>query len=515
MNVEKTSLTRHSTFGKGNGFAKTVILKLTNRLKCVLLKNGIIELEPLKRIIMYNEKQKQEILERLKDLQDNYGHSRRSGCKELGVAESTVRSWERATIQVDDEKQPYYVQKDKVFWESKGEEMIIDLEHLDDVFYQYSKHGLNKTAVQVQNILGFTAVQWQSFKRTFQLVKDSDVFSPYSLSLVSGKEKTDMIANKIAEKYSDKNMRDVIAYESDKQKNRAYQKAIKKAEGLDYRRREFETSILDYITKATGKVIVKKVKAKSKRHGVHTIADLHAGSDVEATYNLPAYNTEILRDRLDQIAIKINAENNAKNTICINGDLVETFTGLNHMNSWKGIDNKYGYGVKATILVCELLTEFFAKVENIEEVLIVAGNHDRTTSSNQEDVDGEVVQWVHYVLKAKFGHLFNLDHSADVMVRAIDNVCYIWTHGHLSISKRSPAEIINIYGIQGMYCIVIEGHLHTRKIKFDSSTGRVIVISSLFTGNTFSKNLGYSTLPGFVTMYSDGKYPIVMDIPLN
>jgi metallophosphoesterase superfamily enzyme len=464
---------------------------------------------------MYNEKQRQDILERLQDLQENYGHSRRSGCKELGIAESTVRGWEKAIIEVEEDKPKYIVTKsNKVQWTYSKGKMEVELSTVDNAFYQYSKHGLNKSATQVQNSLRFNPIQWQSFKRTFDLVKDSDVFSPYSLSLVSGKDKTDMIASKIAEKYSDDNMRDVIAYESDKQKNRAYQKAIKKAQGLDYRRSEFETEILDYITKAQSKVIVKKVKAKSKRHGVHTFADPHAGAKVEATYNLPAYNTDILRDRLNQIATKINAENNAKNTICINGDLIETFTGLNHMNSWKGIDNKYGYGVKATILVTDLLTEFFSKVENIHEVLIVAGNHDRTTSSNQEDVDGEVIQWVHYVLQAKFGHLFNLEHSPDVMVRAIDNVCYIWTHGHLSISKRSPAEIINIYGIPGMYCIVIEGHLHTRKIKFDSATGRVIVISSLFTGNTFSKNLGYSTLPGFVTMYSDGKYPIVIDIPL-
>jgi hypothetical protein len=34
-------------------------------------------------------------------------------------------------------------------------------------------------------------------------------------------------------------------------------------------------------------------------------------------------------------------------TLIINGDLIETFTGLNHINSWKNIDKKYGYGTKA------------------------------------------------------------------------------------------------------------------------------------------------------------------------
>lgn len=416
-----------------------------------------------------------------------------------------------------EEDEPKYIvnAKNVVSWKYRHGMIELKLEHLDDIFYRYSRHGLNMSQVKIQNHYGLTAIQWQSLKRTFDLVKDSDVFSTHSLSLVSGKEKTDMIASKIAEKYSDKNMREVVEYESDKQQSRAYSKALKKAETLEYRRQEFESEILDYVTQATGKTVVKKVKNKSKRHGVHTIADLHVGADIEAEFNLPAYNTEIIRDRLRQTAELINAENNAKNTICINGDFIESFTGLNHINSWKGIDKKYGYGVKATILACDLLREFFAQVENIHEVLLVAGNHDRTTSNSAEDVDGEVVQWIHYVLQAEFGHLFNIDHSPDVLVRAIENVCYIWTHGHLSISKRQPAEIINQFGIQGMFCLVIEGHLHTRKVKFDSAMARVLVMSSFFTGNNYSKKLGYSTLAGFLTCYSNGKYPITIDIPLT
>jgi len=462
---------------------------------------------------METKKQRQEILSRINSLIEK-GYSRRKACREIGIAESTARGWEKVTIEIKDREPKYVVKKDRVFWKARGDSMEIDLSQLDNVFYQYSKHGLNKSATQVQNLLEFNAIEWQSFKRTFELVKDSDVFSPYSLSLVSGKEKTEMIASKIAEKYSDKNMRDVIAYEDNKQKNKAYTKAIKEASGLDYRRREFETEILEYITKATAKVVAKKVNVKSKRHGVHTIQDLHIGADIEEAFNLPRFNSEIVVDRLNQIAENINAENNAKNTICLNGDLIETFTGLNHINSWKGIDKKYGYGVKATILACDILTDFLAKVENVHEVLIVAGNHDRTTSNNNEDVDGEVIQWIHYVLNSKFGGIFNIDHSTDVIVRVIDNVCYIWTHGHLNLSKRSPAEIVNIYGVAGMFCIVIQGHFHTRKITHDSARCRVIYASSIFTGNNYSNKLGFSTLPGYVTCYSMGDFPIVMDIPL-
>ena len=463
----------------------------------------------------YNKQEKESILAKVSSLVES-GYSKTAACQELGVPESTVRGWSKVTVIIKKDKPKYVVNKNnKVIWESRGNDMEIDLSRLDEVFYNYSKHGLNKTAVQVQNQLGFSAIQWQSFKRAFELVKDSDVFSPYSLSLLSGKEKTDMIASKISEKYSDKNMRDVIAYENNKQKNRAYDKALKESSKLDYRRREFETAILEYVSNSSKIVKVRLTKKHNSRHAVHTIADLHIGADIEKSGVLPAFNIEIVRKRLSEIAKIINAEGNSLNTICFNGDFIETFTGLNHINSWKGIDNKYGYGTKATIMACDLLTEFLQEVNNIAEVLIVAGNHDRVTSNNKEDTDGEVIHWVHFILKERFKDRFKIDSSVDVIVRVINNVCYIWTHGHLSLSKRSPAEIVNIYGVQGMFCIIIEGHLHTRKVKADTSRYRSIVTSSIFTGNPFSKNLGYSTLPGYVSCFSNGRYPIVMDIPLT
>lgn len=417
---------------------------------------------------------------------------------------------------VEEDKPKFEVSKNNVVkWKYKHGVIEIKLEDLDQIFYEYSRHGLNLSQVKIQNKHGLTAIQWQSLKRTFDLVKDSDVFSPYSLSLVSEKEACDMIAEKIADKYSPKNMRAVVEYEDDKQRRLAYGKAIKHVSNLDYQRNKFEDAILDYVSKATQKVYTRKTPDAKINHGVTTIQDLHVGANIEATKNLPKYDAEITRDRLRQSAIEINSRGAKKNTIVFNGDLIETFTGLNHINSWKNIDSAYGYGVKATIKAVELITEFLEQVNNVHEVIIVAGNHDRTTSNSQEDVNGEVVQWIHYVLKGRFGNQFSLEWTPDVISREIDNVCYIWTHGHLGLSKRPVAEIINMYGNPSMYCIVIEGHLHTRKIKADTARYRSIVASSLFTGNDYSANLGFSTLPGILYCYTDKiPYPIVVDIPL-
>lgn len=416
---------------------------------------------------------------------------------------------------VQEEKQKFQVKEDDVVtWEYRHGVIEISLDTLDQIFYEYSKHGLNLSQTKVQNKHGLTAIQWQSLKRTFDLVKDSDVFTHIRLERHSPEEQCKMIADKIAEKYSPKNMRSVIEYEDNKQRQKAYDKAIKDAAKSDYNRQVFETELLDYVAKAKP-VTVKRTKGThARRHYLCHVCDLHVGADIEAQINLPEYNARVISEKLAKVAEHTNAMDAEKVTVVINGDLIETFTGLNHINSWKNIDKKYGYGVQATILAVEIISDFLSQINNIHEVVIVAGNHDRVTSNNKEDVEGETVQWIHYVLHAKFGHLFALDWSSDVAVRVIDGVCFIITHGHLNISKRPSAEIVNLYGVPGMFCLILEAHLHTRKIKNDGGNYRHLVCPSIFTGNTYSKTLGFTCLSGFVLVYViDGK-PVVIDYPL-
>lgn len=419
----------------------------------------------------------------------------------------------KVTAQVQEEKQDYRVKNGQVSWDYKRGEINLSVDELDEIFYQYSKHGLNMSQVQVQNKHGFNALEWQSLKRTFDLVKDSDVFSPYSLSQVSEKEACDMIANKIAEKYSPKNMRAVIEYEDSKQRKKAYEAAVKKANELDYRRHLYEDGLAEYISQAKP-VTVRLTKATRDTHAVVHVCDIHIGADIEAEKNLPAYNAKVIADKLRQVAEDVNQRSPKKVSLVINGDLIETFTGLNHINSWKNIDKKYGYGVQATIKAIELLSEFISQVNNVQDVVIVSGNHDRSSSNNKEDVDGEVAQWVHYVLSKTYRTL-NVVWSKDVHTLKIDNCGFVFTHGHLGISKKNPDHIVDLYGYHGLYNLVILGHLHTRKVREDGMYNRVMNAPSIFTGNNYSKGLGYTSLPGYLYITVQKKLPVVVDVPLT
>lgn len=421
----------------------------------------------------------------------------------------------KVTASVEVEESKFDVKGKNISWKFKRGHVTMTLTELDNIFYQYSRHGLNKSQVQVQNDSGMTAVEWQSLKRCFDLVKDSDVFSPYSLSLVTEKEACDMIASKIAEKYSPKNMRAVIVHEDNKQRKLEYDKAIKLGATLDYRRQQFEDAILEYITEAKDAPLVRRSRHIRDGEVIVHVCDLHTGADIEAEKNLPAFNIDIIVERLAEVARETNLKKAKSVTIVINGDLIETFTGLNHVNSWKNIDKKYGYGVQATIKATEILTNFVSSVTNVKKVILVSGNHDRVTSSNKEDVVGEIVQWVHHILNARFGKKFPVEWTRDVYSMTMDGCGFVFTHGHLGISKRNPDHIVNMYGFAGVFNLVVMAHLHSRKILVDHYHNRTIHAPSIFTGNDFSKGLGYSSLAGFLYISVKNNLPVVVDHPLN
>ena len=412
------------------------------------------------------------------------------------------------------EEPAFKVAKRNVSWKFKRGTIKMTLNNLDKIFYQYSKHGLNMTQVQVQNDHGLTALEWQSFKRTFDLVKDSDVFSPYSLSLVTKKKACDMIAEKMAEKYSPKNMRDVITYEDGKQTHKAYQKAIKDNANTEFRWRQFQNGLLEYITRAEEAPLVKKSKDIQDGVAIVHVCDLHYGADIKKERNLPAYNAKVIETKLKTVANDVNSRKPKKVKLIINGDLIESFTGLSHINSWKNIDKKNGYGVEATIAVTELLTKFVSSINNVDEVVLVSGNHDRVTSNNKEDVAGEVVRWVQFILNERFKKFFKISWSRDVAPMKVERCGFVFTHGHLAISKKNADHIVNQYGFANSFNLVIMAHLHTRKVLSDNWNNRTIHAPSIFTGNDYSKGLGFSSLSGYMYITVKGGLPVVVDVPI-
>lgn len=246
--------------------------------------------------------------------------------------------------------------------------------------------------------------------------------------------------------------------------------------------------------------------------GVIKIADLHYGALVQNLLRTPDYNPNILAEKLSVAVEKINSRNFDLVHIHFQGDLIESFSGLSHKNSWKSMDVNI-IGAQAVKGCVELLHKhFLSKINNVGEIKMVAGNHDRVTSDNKEDENGDAANLIAWGLDL-IG--YNVEFNPNIISHEVSGVNHIILHGHNIVSKRPTKEIIWDYGKQGMFNLVVEGHLHSiieklsvnqrnsfQTTKDDSLDHRRIICPSFFTGNSYSERLNFFSNSGFMIVSS-------------
>lgn len=268
-----------------------------------------------------------------------------------------------------------------------------------------------------------------------------------------------------------------------------------------------DLSSIKYKTKTSTKT--------GKRTVVVTIADLHFGAYIDGLIKTHKFSISILVDKLKEIARITNTLSADKVHVHILGDLIESFTGLNHKNSWKGLQ-KGMIGADAVKLCCKVLHDaLLSGIDNLEDIKIIAGNHDRVTSDKTEDVDGDAANLISWGLEL-IGYKVQFDPF--IINHVVDGISYVLLHGHDSISKKSTKDICWDYGKHGMFNLITEGHLHStieklssaqRKsyntIKDDAVDHRRMNCPSLFTGNNYSERLGYTSNSGFIISENNGK----------
>lgn len=256
-------------------------------------------------------------------------------------------------------------------------------------------------------------------------------------------------------------------------------------------------------------------KENNNKVGVVKIADLHLGSYVDNLIRTKNFSIDILANKLLEAVNDINERGYSTVHVHVLGDLIESFTGLSHKNTWKGLD-KAMVGAEAIKLVVKILHDnFFSRIVNLGDIKVVAGNHDRVTSDNKEDVQGGAANLVCWGI----GLLgYNVEFNPLVITHTIGKITHILTHGHHDLSKKSTKQLCWDYGVQGNYNLICEGHLHSiiqklnvnqrdsyQTIKDDSVDHRRMNCPSFFTGNFFSESLGYTSESGFVIIEDNGK----------
>lgn len=262
-------------------------------------------------------------------------------------------------------------------------------------------------------------------------------------------------------------------------------------------------------------------KAQGSGVGFVATADFHLGAYVDDLIRSDKFNISVLSEYLGAVADTVNAKKYKEVHVGLLGDFIESFTGLNHANSWKGL-GKGMFGMNAIILCAEVLSDcLLSRINNLSGVYLVSGNHCRVTEKREGDEKGEVGIMIHYLLSKSFPAI-PVKYHPMIMSADVDGVYYVMTHGHLPISKRETAKILFDYGRQGMFNVLLSGHMHSRSttksyrkkhhewddksvVSMDEVDYRALVAPPMFTGNFFSESLGYSSSAGFLLIESNGK----------
>ena len=254
--------------------------------------------------------------------------------------------------------------------------------------------------------------------------------------------------------------------------------------------------------------------------GVLNIADLHLGALVKGLRKTPDYSSDVLRKHLLRVAEQTNRRGYDKVYVNILGDLIECFGsgGLMHPEMWKEME--YGiYGANAIKLCVEIIHEcLLDRIENLVEVNVCGGNHDRASGHKDLDTDSTTCNLICWGLE-----MLGYDITFDSLIisKEIDGINYLLHHGDKILSKRPPKELAWEYGKQGMFNFSLSGHLHSRHAKKietisdDANAVRHMIIPSIFSGNGYSERGLWHSLAGFIIIENNGEgRPNVFDYAL-
>jgi predicted phosphodiesterase len=183
------------------------------------------------------------------------------------------------------------------------------------------------------------------------------------------------------------------------------------------------------------------------------------------------------------------------------GDIVESVTGYNKIETLKEMEQGL-QGGNLIISAYEIIHKFARSINNLQEINMISGNHDRLTPDKAMDKDGGAAQLVAYMLSKDI----KTNWHPLVIKRIIDNICYLLMHGDHKLARQDLGKLIFEYGDQSLYNVLLSGHWHTRKstklfresnlVLADTSKYRAITVSPIVTENRWVEENGWSCSAG-------------------
>lgn len=395
-------------------------------------------------------------------------------------------------------------------WDNKNGHYVISAELADKIFFEYSIHGAGEgvTAAEVRLKNNIDLRTWYSLKNRLQLYKDSDIFSPETRKHYTDEEYQEVAKQKVHELNAYRKKAVVDEYTKYHLKNA--KKWRDEANRNMFNHEMVVSELAEWLDKQQDKphVFSKNLAAKQKPIVVAT-ADWHFGAKVKRKYTNPEYNPEVVGQLVKDLADSINAKMSESVTLILDGDFIETWMGLNHVDSWKSMEAGH-FGALVVERVIENMFEPLIKnINNLDLVVGVGGNHDRGTNNNKEDNMAEIASIIFYFLQ-RFYPKLEFEYDPYSISRDINGIHYIIQHGYHKAPYKG-SSIIHDYGSKDLFNLVLTADKHTRGVLIDAWNRRHVKIPPMFTGNFYSTTNGFSSVSGCLFIEEDNGFPLITD----
>lgn len=399
-------------------------------------------------------------------------------------------------------------------WVSRGQSQSYSVDFIDNLFTYYSRKGYNYTRIRAQQKFGLTPKAWSQISQQFQLSKDCDLLSPFTLQNTPQDELEGIIDSRISTLLSSGEMTSQKYTDSVIKKHR---RVIEKANLRQSFENDVISTLLEEFPSAT-KISLTTTTDTKISSVVGACGDLHAlGKSKGMKLFTEDWNTGVLIEKLHNMADVLNSYKAEKTTVLILGDLVESISGLSHLDSWKGLEAG-GWGANAIIQTYELIVEHLLnRVNNLSKIVMTGGNHDRLQASHSNGDRGvtDIIAYMLTNLYAKEGIPVQYDENMVAFEEEGFNI--VGVHGDKGMHKRELAYLtLKFAPNPKKFTFVLSAHLHSFfcQRNDDQEFARRITIPSIVTANGYSDvEVGRGAQSGFAVLYTNvvGKPTMVIE----
>jgi predicted phosphodiesterase len=467
---------------------------------------------------MYTKKQKQEILDKMK----GSSLSRRAFAKDIGVAESTLRTWEKQDL--TEKKSGMEIKNDHVVvnWTTRsviteiGEfgtyNCSIDMHGAIMRAYSDSYEGKGITQAELAMRYDFPhAKAVTKYMKAHGMTKS--MIGQTDIELEEGLTVEDAVNENI------QSLKRQIHKKTERRKWAEIQKASDNWWALHHGvLKPFENHIEKYLPKhkiQKLKLQSFKKKSKDKTVGLVAISDVHYMKMCFDAFGKNIYNRDIAKRELFKHAERILQRTIqsggiperfvlpiGNDNLHIDNPMQTTTRGTVQANS---TDGSYRLELGSYLDMTMALIETFAQVAPVD-VISVPGNHDLHTS---------------YMLAESIKRIYDRDENINVVVRYNERtylqygkVCLIISHGdkislartkrevHKLILSEAKEQNIDLNEVEDWVFVV--GHLHHEDITDIGGNTEVIVMPSISEADDWHSDSGYvgSKKNTFIVLYS-------------